>query len=190
MPRRGRRGPDRPRAKSTSIGHLSPTTRTAPSHGTRELPTASFPARTFTHGRDSDATLWCGAADTPGERATVEAYHKLSRSCLRVEDGFTRPLHVAEGIVENKVRVLNVAGHRESEAPGSGARSHSRIVARPPTRGQPSGRPPTVLRRHRATERTDLWQVTQHSVSRKSSSVAPSMVRFRASRVRSSLRRG
>jgi hypothetical protein len=31
-------------------------------------------------------------------------------------------LHVAEWIVENKVRVLNVAGNRESRAPGIGDR--------------------------------------------------------------------
>jgi len=38
----------------------------APSHGARELPTASYPARTFTKVRDSDATLWGGDTSTPG----------------------------------------------------------------------------------------------------------------------------
>ena len=111
-------GPDRLRAKSTSIGHLSPTTRTAPSHGTRELPPASPPARTFTHVRDSDATLWGGDTRTPEARATIETCHQLSRSCLRVEDGFTRPSHGEAWIVAHEVRVLNVAGNRASNAQG------------------------------------------------------------------------
>ena len=136
-------------------------------YGAREMPTSSYPGRTFANTRDSDAMLWFGSIDAPGVRATIEACRQLSQSCRRVEGGFTRPSHVAEGIVAHEVRVLNVAGHRESEAPGSGARSHSRIVARPHARGQPSGRPPRVLQRHRARERTYLWQFTQHIVSRK-----------------------
>lgn len=44
------------------------------------------------------------------------------RSCLRIEDGFTRPSHVTSWIVEHKVRVLNVAGNRESKALGLGDR--------------------------------------------------------------------
>ena len=135
--------------------------------GARELPTARSPAWTFADARDSDATLWFGSIDAPGVRATIEACRQLSQSCRHVEGGFTRPSHVAEGIVAHEVRVLNVAGHRESEPPGIGARSHSRFVARPHARGQPSGRPPRVLRRHRARERTYLWQFTQHIVSQK-----------------------
>ncbi len=94
----------------------------ADQYGARELPTSSYPERTFANVRDSDATLWFGDASTPGARATIEACHKLSRSCLRVEEGFTRPSHVAAWIIEHKVRVLNIAGSRESKAPGIGAR--------------------------------------------------------------------
>jgi len=43
--------------------------------------------------------------------------------CLRViPGGPTRPLHTATPIVEVKIRVLNVAGNRESKAMGIGAR--------------------------------------------------------------------
>ncbi|MBV8609509.1 MAG: hypothetical protein JO034_18890 [Singulisphaera sp.] len=66
--------------------------------------------------------MWFGSADTPGARATIDACRKLSRSCLRVEEGFTRPSHVAEWIVAHKIKVLNVAGNRESRAPDIGAR--------------------------------------------------------------------
>jgi hypothetical protein len=91
-------------------------------YGARELPTSSYPERTFANARDSDATLWFGAVGTPGGRATIEACRKLSRSCLRVEDGFTRPSHVAEWIVAHKIRVRNVAGNWESKARGIGDR--------------------------------------------------------------------
>jgi len=63
-------------------------------YGAHEMPTSSYPERTFANARDSDATLWFGETDTPGARTTIEACRKLSRSCLRVEDGFTRPSHV------------------------------------------------------------------------------------------------
>ena len=39
-----------------------------------------------------------------------------------IPDGPTRPLHTATSIVEVKIRVLNVAGNRESKALGIGAR--------------------------------------------------------------------
>ena len=58
----------------------------------------------------------------PGARATIKACRKLSRSCLRVEGGFTRPSHVVEWIVAHKIRVLNVAGNRKSKTPGIGDR--------------------------------------------------------------------
>jgi hypothetical protein len=80
------------------------------------MPTASYPARTRANARDSDATLWVGA------KATLKACRPLCRSCHRVEAGLTRPTHVAEWIAENKNRGLNVAGNRESEAPGIGSR--------------------------------------------------------------------
>ena len=79
-------------------------------YGARELPTASYPERTFANARDS------------------EACRKLSRSCLRVEEGFTRPSHIAEWIVAHQVRVLNVAGTRESRALGSGDRVERFLV--------------------------------------------------------------
>jgi len=61
-----------------------PRPRLADLYSARELPTASYPERTFAQARDSDATLWFGAADTPGGCATIEACRKLSRSCLGI----------------------------------------------------------------------------------------------------------
>jgi hypothetical protein len=67
--------------------------------------------------------------DIHGEtRATSEACYQLNWSCRRVEEGFTRPPHVAASIVENKARGPNVAGHRESKAPGIGARDERSLA--------------------------------------------------------------
>jgi hypothetical protein len=44
-------------------------------YGARELPTSSYPERTFANAWDSGATLWFGEIDTPGARATIEACH-------------------------------------------------------------------------------------------------------------------
>jgi hypothetical protein len=56
-------------------------------------------------------------------KTTLDACRRLSRSCLRViPGGPTRPLHTATPIVEHKIRVLNVAGNRESKMLGIGVR--------------------------------------------------------------------
>ena len=91
-------------------------------YGAVELPTSSYPARTERNVRDSDGTLWFGTTDTPGARATLEAVRKIGRTSLRVEEGVTTPRHVARWIREHDIRVLNVAGNRESKAPGIGDR--------------------------------------------------------------------
>jgi predicted Rossmann-fold nucleotide-binding protein len=40
-------------------------------YGAREMPTASYPARTVQNVRDSDGTIWFGSTDSPGARATL-----------------------------------------------------------------------------------------------------------------------
>jgi hypothetical protein len=45
-------------------------------YGADELPTASFPTRTFANARDSAATSWFGATDTPGARDTLGAVRR------------------------------------------------------------------------------------------------------------------
>lgn len=91
--------------------------------GAAEMPSPAYRARTEQNARDSDATLWFGAIDTPGAYATIESCHKLSRSCLRVEPGGpTRPSQVADWLRQGRVKTLNVAGSRESEDPEIGTR--------------------------------------------------------------------
>ena len=92
-------------------------------YGARELPTSSYPERTFANARDSDATLWFGDVSTPMARATIGARAGAGKPCLRVEIGFTRPLDIARRIMEDKFRVLNVADPSESKMPGIGVKT-------------------------------------------------------------------
>jgi len=59
---------------------------------------------------------------TPGGRTTLEAVRKIGKTGLRVEEEVTRPSHVVAWLREHNVRVVNVAGNRESKAPGIGDR--------------------------------------------------------------------
>jgi len=91
--------------------------------GAAELPTASYPARTERNVQESDGTLWFGATTTSGAQATVGACQKLRKPCLPIDPGAAfEPPHVVAWITENAIRTLNVAGNRETDEPGIGAR--------------------------------------------------------------------
>jgi hypothetical protein len=53
---------------------------------------------------------------------------RLGRPVFEVLDGFTKPSDVAAWIEAEEVRVLNVAGSRESRAPGIGERAERFLV--------------------------------------------------------------
>jgi hypothetical protein len=73
--------------------------------------------------KDSDATLWFGRMTTEGAHATVRACLACGRPCMPVYPAASfEPSHVATWILENSVKVLNVAGNREHEEPGIGDR--------------------------------------------------------------------
>jgi hypothetical protein len=54
--------------------------------------------------------------------ATPDACRELGRPSLIVDPGVTRPSQVRRWEDEKGIRVLNVAGHRESRSPGIGGR--------------------------------------------------------------------
>jgi Circularly permutated YpsA SLOG family len=91
-------------------------------YGAVEMPGGGYPERTRANARDSDATLWFGDADSPGGRTTLRACAAPGRPAFEVLEGLTRPSDVAAWIGAEEVRVLNVAGHRESTQPGIGER--------------------------------------------------------------------
>jgi hypothetical protein len=92
-------------------------------YGAAEIPTYSDPTWTEQNVRASDATLWFGETTTALAQATVGACHRLGKPCLPLYPAASfEPAHVAAWIAENRVRVLNVAGNRETEEPGIGDR--------------------------------------------------------------------
>lgn len=98
-------------------------------HGAREMTTADYPPRTHANARDSDATIWFGDPGTPGGKTTLRACADLGRPVYLVIDGLTRPSDVAAWIETEEVRVLNVAGNRESSGPGIGAKVDAFLIA-------------------------------------------------------------
>ncbi len=92
----------------------------------RETATAAYPQRTRLNVRDSDATLVLTRGEPAGGTAfTLACAERLERPSMLVD--LTRPdLEQAAAIVrdwllDKEVQVLNVAGPRESTAPGIAA---------------------------------------------------------------------
>lgn len=89
-------------------------------YGLRETASARYQQRTARNVKESDATLrFATDWDSPGEVLTLAMCRKYDKPHLDVTpgDGQT-PADVAAWIVENRVRVLNVAGNAERTSPG------------------------------------------------------------------------
>jgi predicted Rossmann fold nucleotide-binding protein DprA/Smf involved in DNA uptake len=85
----------------------------------RETPSASYPERTARNVRDSDATLILYRTKMRGGTAlTARLARHHGRPCLALEIASADPDAIRRWLAEAGVRVLNVAGPRESEAPG------------------------------------------------------------------------
>jgi len=92
----------------------------APRYQLRETPSAEYSQRTEWNVRDSDGTLvLTHGAPAEGTAYTIEVTRKLGKPCL-VLDLTEAPSEsaVKAWAGEYKVRVLNVAGPRESKCPG------------------------------------------------------------------------
>ena len=98
----------------------------------RELPGGGYPERTIANVRDADATLIIHFGPiTGGTRLTVEACERLGRpyELVDAEIGMAGAAERATALVrERRVGVLNVAGPRESGAPGARAFT-ARVIA-------------------------------------------------------------
>lgn len=87
----------------------------------RETPGAAYPERTAWNVRDSDATLVLSFGKPRGGTAlTIGLARKAGRPVLVVDldTGVPGPAEVRAWLDRERVRALNVAGPRESEAPG------------------------------------------------------------------------
>ncbi len=85
-----------------------------------ETRSAEYPERTEWNVRDSDATLvLTRGAPTGGTAYTLEVARRLGRPALVVDlTAQPNPVAAREWCAEHAVRTLNVAGPRESGAPG------------------------------------------------------------------------
>ena len=87
----------------------------------QETPTAGYLQRTEWNVRDSDATLIFTLDDRldGGSKRTAGFADALGKPWLHVRPG-VHPKYVARFLARHGVRTLNVAGKRESSAPGIG----------------------------------------------------------------------
>jgi hypothetical protein len=94
-------------------------------YGLREMPTNDYPSRTRKNVEVADATLWLGDPSSNGGRHTCEAARQMSKPLFVAGTLATaRPAEVADWLESlGPVNVLNVAGNRESVAPGIGSLS-------------------------------------------------------------------
>jgi hypothetical protein len=93
-----------------------------PRYPLREARTSGYPERTRLNVRDSDATLVLARGPVSGGTAlTIRLAGRLQRPHWVVDLSRVRPSTIAavqRWIAANEIRVLNVAGPRESGAPG------------------------------------------------------------------------
>jgi hypothetical protein len=93
--------------------------------GLAMAPARAYAQRTRANVRDSDATLIVGDVASPGSALTRRAAEAEGRPCLVVawRPGHTQPSPDAarRWLAEHRPLTLNVAGNRESRAPGIGA---------------------------------------------------------------------
>ncbi|MGJ7918841.1 putative molybdenum carrier protein [Massilia sp. LXY-6] len=87
----------------------------------KETPAASYLQRTEWNVRDSDATLIFTLDDKldGGSKHTAAFADSLGKPWLHVRPG-VHPKYVARFLARHGVKILNVAGKRESSAPGIG----------------------------------------------------------------------
>ncbi len=90
------------------------------SYPLRETPSPAYPERTAWNVRDSDATLVLTRGRPRGGTAlTIALARRTGKPVLVVDlEREPRPGEAREWLLGSAVRVLNVAGPRESEAPG------------------------------------------------------------------------
>jgi hypothetical protein len=95
-----------------------------------EAPSVRYAVRTAWNVRDSDGTLVLASGTlTDGTKLTAELTRQHGKPCIIVNlDGVTDAGAVVEWIWANSIGALNVAGPRESEAPGIAEKARRFVV--------------------------------------------------------------
>lgn len=90
------------------------------SYPLRETPSASYPERTAWNVSDSDGTLVVTRGRPRGGTAlTVSLARRAGKPVIVANlEGGANAAEIRAFLLEHRIRVLNVAGPRESEAPG------------------------------------------------------------------------
>lgn len=114
--------------------------RIPPEYQLSETPSSAYLQRTEWNVRDSDATLifTMTQALDGGSKRTADFAQKLGKPFLRIRPG-VHPKFIARFLARHSVRRLNIAGKRESGAPGVGALVHAALSAA--LRVEPGGSP-------------------------------------------------
>jgi hypothetical protein len=83
-----------------------------------------YPPRTRANVAASDATIWLGSTQSRGYTTAHDAAleREPDHQFFVVFGGLTPPSVVRDWIATHRVRTLNIAGNRESTAPGIGVR--------------------------------------------------------------------
>jgi hypothetical protein len=100
-------------------------------YNAKTLPNKSDLARTFKNVLNSDGTIWFGRTDIPGSKTTLEACKIWRRPVLIVEPNRNILPSDAVRWLRNhpNIRILNIAGNRESQEPGMGAKVERFLIA-------------------------------------------------------------
>lgn len=89
--------------------------------GLKEHTSPTYPPRTALNVKESDGTIrFASNFNSPGELLTaklIRQYQKPSIS-IDIRSQITTPRDVADWIIENNIKVLNIAGNSEKTSPG------------------------------------------------------------------------
>lgn len=109
-------------------------------YGMTECPHPGYPARTWCNVSDSDATIVFGKLDEPGSALTVKFCNESNRHFMHVPmpdvppalwsnlDMMERADVIRRWVRRHRIKILNVAGNRESTNPGIGKFTHDLLV--------------------------------------------------------------
>lgn len=79
----------------------------------------TYPPRTALNVKSSDGTIRIARNwNTRGELLTLKMIRQYRKPYLDIQLGTTTPEEVAQWIIDNNIRILNIAGNSESSAPG------------------------------------------------------------------------
>ena len=102
-----------PKGRRAEDGSISET------YPLRESPTANYAERTALNVKDSDGTLILSRGPLRGGTALTKTFaERYRRPCLVVDLREPTPQLIHDWLSANSIRVLNVAGPRESSQPG------------------------------------------------------------------------